>query len=483
MKLFRLLIFSLILLSGALLQHSPVAAQQQALCFPQNPMIKNCIVSFRQYWELNGGLQIFGYPISAEQPERNAETGRTQVVQWFERNRFEAHPENKAPYDVLLGRLGADRLARMGRNWQAEGRESGPKAGCLWFEQTGHNVCDQDPRGASAADRGFMSYWQTEGLADPQLDAYQRSLALHGLPLTAARMETNASGDTVLTQWFERGRFEWHPNNPRGFRVLLGLLGNEMRGSPATQTLKWFWPAFLPADVSVLRDKSFASETMWMLQLARRGATQPIVTISGGAAGEAPGTKLRDVTIRGQQATLFRGGSGYAVLWSEDGQPYAVLGRTEREVLDIAGGLQQIDRATFEQRLQNAPASRALKYLWPGLDVHELSVWPEPYGGSWANETGFKLNLYRVHSQRPDVTIAGGTAVTRPNNSGGAVSVRGRAGTAYASGADYTVVWIEDGQSYLINSVGSLSLGELLALADKLDTVDLPTFRQRLQPQ
>jgi hypothetical protein len=42
-------------------------------------------------------------------------------------------------------------------------------------------------------------------------------------------METNSNGDPVLTQWFERGRFEWYPNNPQGFRVLLGLLGNEMR--------------------------------------------------------------------------------------------------------------------------------------------------------------------------------------------------------------------------------------------------------------
>jgi hypothetical protein len=44
-------------------------------------------------------------------------------------------------------------------------------------------------------------------------------------------METNASGDTVLTQWFERARMEWHPTNPPGFRVLLGLLGTESRPS------------------------------------------------------------------------------------------------------------------------------------------------------------------------------------------------------------------------------------------------------------
>jgi hypothetical protein len=348
----RILVLALLSL-GALVPLG-LAQAQNARCFPENEMIRECIVSFRPYWEQNGGLQIFGYPISPEQPERNADTGRTHVVQWFERNRFEAHPENRAPYDVLLGRLGATRLAQMGRDWQTEGRESGPQAGCLWFEQTGHNVCDQNPSSGTAADRGFKSYWQAEGLADPRLDAYQRSLALHGLPLTAARMETNSSGHRVLTQWFERGRFEWHPNNPAGARVLLGLLGNELRGSPAEQTIKWYWPTVLPLELSVLPDGegSYATNNMWVLQLAQPHAANPDVTISGGVAGEAPGRKLRDVTVRGQLGTLFQTRAGYAVLWIENGQPYVVLGRTEQEVFSIAEGLEAIDRATWQQRIR-----------------------------------------------------------------------------------------------------------------------------------
>jgi heat shock protein HslJ len=38
------------------------------------------------------------------------EDGRTYIVQWFERARFEEHPENAPPYNVLFGRLGADIL-------------------------------------------------------------------------------------------------------------------------------------------------------------------------------------------------------------------------------------------------------------------------------------------------------------------------------------------------------------------------------------
>ena len=176
---------------------------------------------FRSYWEQNGGLPVFGFPITSSRPEVNRDTGQSYITQHFERNRFELHPENQAPYDVLLGRLGDDRLRQTGIDWQALPREPGARDGCLWFAQTGHNVCDQ------GAGLGFKSYWQTRGLVDPRLDTFGRSLALFGLPLTEARLETNSSGDTVVTQWFERARFEWHPGNPDAYKVLLGLLGNE----------------------------------------------------------------------------------------------------------------------------------------------------------------------------------------------------------------------------------------------------------------
>ncbi len=150
------------------------------------------------------------------------------MVQWTERARLEAHPENAAPYNVLLGRIGAERLAQLGRDPFREGREPGPLPGCLWFEETGHNVCDQEPN------NGFMTYWQSHGLQLQNTVAYARSLALFGLPLTVAQPETSSTGEQLITQWFERARFEWHPNNPSQSRVLLGLLGNETLALNAT---------------------------------------------------------------------------------------------------------------------------------------------------------------------------------------------------------------------------------------------------------
>lgn len=67
---------------------------------------------FRSYWSRNGGLAIYGFPISEEFQERNPDTGKVYTVQYFERARFEYHPEYRGtPYEVLLGRLGVQRLA------------------------------------------------------------------------------------------------------------------------------------------------------------------------------------------------------------------------------------------------------------------------------------------------------------------------------------------------------------------------------------
>ena len=195
------------------------SGQERSRAFPETGFaIAGRLLDF---WEGNGGLPVFGLPIGEERQERTPE-GRF-AVQHVERQRFERHPENVAPYDVLLGRLGDELLRRSGRNWRDEpaGTE---KRGCQFFAETRHTVCDQ-----------FLSYWRRNGLLDPKLDAYGRSLALFGLPLTEPAMERNSSGDQVLTQWFERARFEFHPNNPPQYQVLLGRLGAETY-DPANST-------------------------------------------------------------------------------------------------------------------------------------------------------------------------------------------------------------------------------------------------------
>lgn len=196
---------------------SPLSAPR---CFPETGF---CIDGrIREYWELNGGLPVFGLPISAQQAE--SIEGQTREVQWFERNRLELHPENAPPYDVQLGRLGVDVLAQQGRDWQMFPRDTVARPGCRSFAETQQNVCGD-----------ILAAWQANGLdlGDAGISAAE-SLALFGLPISPLQAE-EIDGQTYQVQWFERARFELHPENAPPFTVLLGLLGKEAQmGLPPT---------------------------------------------------------------------------------------------------------------------------------------------------------------------------------------------------------------------------------------------------------
>lgn len=76
--------------------------------------------AFLKFFEANGGVRVFGYPISEEIQEGNNDgSGRIYTVQYFQRARFEYHPENAGtPYEVQLGLLG-DQVLRQ-RGWLRE---------------------------------------------------------------------------------------------------------------------------------------------------------------------------------------------------------------------------------------------------------------------------------------------------------------------------------------------------------------------------
>lgn len=204
------------LLILALMVPSFASAQTTERCFPETGQ---CISGrIREFWEKNGALPVFGFPIGPQQEEQIE--GRPFQVQRFERNRLELHPENARPYDVLLGRLGADRLAQQGRDWQAVFARSESQSGCRYFPETSHNVCGD-----------ILASWRASGLdLDGRTGKTEaENLALFGLPISDLVTERQADGQDRQVQWFERARFELHPENQPPYHVLLGLLGNEIR--------------------------------------------------------------------------------------------------------------------------------------------------------------------------------------------------------------------------------------------------------------
>ena len=211
----RRIAFSLsaVLMAGLMLTARPAAAQIDQLCFEQTGF---CIQGrIRDFWSAGGGLTTFGYPIGSQQ-DMSIE-GRTVTAQWFERARLELHPENVPPFDVLLGRLGAERLGEQGRDWTQFPR-SAPQAGCRFFPETGHNVCG-----------AILAAWRSRGVSLyglPGVDPSE-SLGLFGLPLSGVQTETLSDGRAYRVQWFERARLELHPENASPYNVLGGLLGRE----------------------------------------------------------------------------------------------------------------------------------------------------------------------------------------------------------------------------------------------------------------
>ncbi len=160
---------------------------------------------FLAYWDARGGLPIYGFPISDLFWER-LEDGRWYRVQYFERARFEHHPENRAPYDVLLGQFGRRiRPADPPAPPRAGGATGAPAA---YFPETGHNLGGP-----------FLAYWQARG-----------GLPQFGFPISEEFEEQLEDGRVYRVQYFERARFEHHPEYAAPNDVLLGHFGRRILG-------------------------------------------------------------------------------------------------------------------------------------------------------------------------------------------------------------------------------------------------------------
>lgn len=155
---------------------------------------------FKQFWDANGGLARFGYPLTEEFTERNPADDRMYTVQYFERARFEWHPETSS---VALGKIGQEAFNANGKPGGA-GIDPPPNLtpDKRYFPETRHVLAG-----------GFKQYW----------DAYNGKTLL-GLPLSE---ETTENGKTV--QYFEYGRLEFNPaGTTLQERVQVGLVGTEL---------------------------------------------------------------------------------------------------------------------------------------------------------------------------------------------------------------------------------------------------------------
>lgn len=185
---------ALLLLLGLMVNFLPASqAQTDVRYFPETGHYLRG--AFRSFWEGNGGVAIFGFPITEEYI--SSTNGR--ITQWFEKARFEYTERNGQPF-VELGRLGVE--VTQGRTF--------PKVPPIdntaqrrYFPETQHIV-----------QYGFKEIWETRG-----------GERIFGLPISEEIQEVLDDGQWHTVQYFERARFEYWPDRAPGDRVLLSNLG------------------------------------------------------------------------------------------------------------------------------------------------------------------------------------------------------------------------------------------------------------------
>jgi len=146
---------------------------------------------FLRFFNARGGLAIFGYPLTEAFQEG------VRFVQYFQRARMEAFPENPDPDKIQLGLLGVQ-LGYAAGPIPASEIPPANDPNRRYFRETGHTVA-----------YAFLTYFDRHG-----------GLDIFGNPITEFKLENGR-----FVQYFQRARMEWHPQLPADQRVQLGNLG------------------------------------------------------------------------------------------------------------------------------------------------------------------------------------------------------------------------------------------------------------------
>ncbi|MBK9714848.1 MAG: hypothetical protein IPO81_26665 [Kouleothrix sp.] len=152
---------------------------------------------FRDFWDKNGGLMNFGFPLT----EEYIDPATSRVFQYFERARFERAQADSNTVELgLIGReIAGSRAYTTSAPIQATKQRR-------YFAETKHIV-----------QYGFKETWETRG-----------GLKVFGYPISDEVDELLGDGQIHTVQYYERARFEYWPNLPAGQRVLLSLLGRQL---------------------------------------------------------------------------------------------------------------------------------------------------------------------------------------------------------------------------------------------------------------
>ncbi len=242
-------VLALLILLGAGAQGTvPVGeafVKLQTRTFPETG--KTVQGKFLSYWNANGGLARFGYPISEPieepyyvrllymgLPDHVYTETHYLIAQYFERVKLEYYPRRSPSYnDIEMPLLGVFQ-------YQEKYAGAGPvqvpntEAGSVLSEETGKRIGGK-----------FLQYWQAHG-----------DVPVLGLPISDEFQETSSvDGRQYKVQYFERAVMEYHPENAPPYDILLSLLGpSSYTQRYATQEPVPAGPNAIPLDTQLFAD-------------------------------------------------------------------------------------------------------------------------------------------------------------------------------------------------------------------------------------
>jgi hypothetical protein len=326
--------------------------------------------AFKRFYEANGGLTVFGLPLT----DLFVEDGLP--VQYFERARFELHRGGV----VALTRVGAELTGgRPEPAFQWLGAD--PGNGRRYIAASGHTL-----GGA------FAVFWDERG-----------GVGLFGYPISEEFSETGPDGAPRTVQYFERARFELVPGpDGTGYAVQLGLLGRELLDRrPAAQAMA------APAPQLTLLGQATTG--------FRASAADRRINIERSAA-------MFDgvVVMPGEEHSFLAGGDFSEAAGFVEG--YGIVGgRLERV---IGGGLCQVSTTLF-RAVSNAGLEVTRRvghsyvvYFYENILGFDATVFSPGLDFRWRNDTGAPVML----TTRTD--LAGGTVTFEIWGTGEMRSVR-----------------------------------------------------------
>lgn len=358
---FRVLfLFLLIGFSVAPTQAAPVSVAPSApvgtgfAYFPQTG--HNIGLRIKRFYDSHGGLDIFGLPLTDVITEDGIQ------VQYFERARFELHPELPAEFYVSLTLIG---------NYLTQGRSepafqwlpANPDGDHSFFPESGHAIGGV-----------FRDFWLGRG-----------GLATFGYPISEELTEINPQDGNVYTvQYFQRARFELHPENAgTPYEVMLGQIGRQFLEQR---------PAALAATAPVPE-----------IQLLGKATTGFATSITERRRNIAIATAMFDgvVVMPGQEYSFLSGGD-----FSENAgfvEGYAIVGGHLEKV--IGGGLCQVSTTMFRAasnaglEITNRQGHTYVVYFYENILGFDATVYTPNLDFRWRNDTAGPI--YMVTSTNP----------------------------------------------------------------------------------